>query len=131
MPDARFVAELAKLGALPGEVAQHPDLLEAVLPVLRADFELGQTYRYRPGPPVRIPIDAVTGSDDVHVPDAMVSRWGDLTTGGFAAVTVQGKHDLLLRCSEGLRAAVIASCAPRADDSSRSITLGPIRADHD
>jgi len=111
MPDAQFVAELAKLGALPCEAARRPDLLETVLPVLRADFELGQTYRYRPGPPVHVPIDAVTGSNDAYVPDTMVSRWGDLTTGGFAAIKVQGKHDLLLRSSEGLRAAVIASCA--------------------
>jgi medium-chain acyl-[acyl-carrier-protein] hydrolase len=121
MPDAQFAAELASLEALPGETAEHPDLLEAVLPVLRADFELGQTYRYRPGPPVRVPIDAVTGSGDAHVPDSMVRPWGDLTTGGFASTRVQGAHDLLTQGSEGLHAVVIAACASARDSYTRNV----------
>lgn len=114
MSDERFVAELAALGALPDEAVDHPELLPAVLPAFRADFELGETYRYRPGPPVRCPIDAVTGADDVHVPPHLASAWGDLTSGGFTATVVPGGHDLLRRRSDELRAAVVRGCAAAA-----------------
>jgi medium-chain acyl-[acyl-carrier-protein] hydrolase len=110
MPDAQFVAELTALEALPREVVQYPDLLETVLPVLRADFELGSTYRYRPGSPLRIPIDAITGSEDAQVPEILVDPWRDLTTGGFAATRVQGSHNLLRPVADGLHPVVIAAC---------------------
>ncbi|KOX14506.1 hypothetical protein ADK67_42300 [Saccharothrix sp. NRRL B-16348] len=114
MSDARFVAELIGLGALPAEAADHPELLTALLPAFRADFELGETYRYRPGPPVRCPIDAVTGADDAHVPFHLASAWGELTCGEFTDTVVPGGHDMLRGGVDGLRAAVVRGCAKAA-----------------
>jgi surfactin synthase thioesterase subunit len=110
MSDDRFVAEVASLGALPDEVADHPALLTTLLPALRADFELGQTYTYRPGPPVPVPVAAVRGVDDPHVPAVAVAAWSALTTGGFTATAVPGGHDLLSQVSPPLLDAVRAAC---------------------
>jgi surfactin synthase thioesterase subunit len=110
MPDHRFLAEVTALGVLPEEVSGHEELRQAVMASLRADFELGQTYRYRPGPPVDVPIDAVTGLGDVHVPLALLQRWSELTTQECTAIGVPGEHNLLGADDHALRAAVVAAC---------------------
>jgi surfactin synthase thioesterase subunit len=111
MSDARFVAELVAFGIISEQVAGRPELLTAVLPTLRADFELGANYRYRPRPPLRCPIDAVTGTDDVHVPVHLAEAWAELTTGEFTHTLVPGGHDLLRRRPETLRDAAVRTCA--------------------
>lgn len=46
LPGAEFLEELRRLKGTPKEVLEHPELMELMLPLLRADFELIQTYQY-------------------------------------------------------------------------------------
>ena len=58
LPDAEFLAGVSRLGGMPREVLDHPDLLEMVLPALRADHELVETYRPLRGTRLACPIAA-------------------------------------------------------------------------
>src|SRR5215471_3592490 len=46
LPDADLIGELQKLNGTPPEVLSHVELMQMMLPVIRADFELVETYRY-------------------------------------------------------------------------------------
>ena len=46
LPDAELLDELRRLNGTPEEVLDNPDLLQLMLPILRADFEVCQTYSY-------------------------------------------------------------------------------------
>lgn len=46
LPDNEFIQEIIKLGGTPKEIADNQELLHFFLPILRADFQLVETYKY-------------------------------------------------------------------------------------
>src|SRR6185437_8848497 len=52
LPDTELRQELLRLNGTPKEVLEHPELMELMLPLLRADFSVVETYEYRPGVPL-------------------------------------------------------------------------------
>jgi len=46
-----FVAALRVLGDTPTELLENPELLRLLLPMLRADFRVCESYRYTPDMP--------------------------------------------------------------------------------
>jgi medium-chain acyl-[acyl-carrier-protein] hydrolase len=71
---------------------QNPDLLEIVLPVLRADMALCEGYVYRREPPFDFPIQAFAGLRDRSAPLSAVQAWREQTTGEFAVEGFDGGH---------------------------------------
>lgn len=92
LPENEFVDELRRLNGTPREVLEHPELLGYVLPLLRADFELIQTYRYSPGPPLTCPVSAFVGREDPDVPPQDVELWKEHTCGAFRMSVMPGDH---------------------------------------
>jgi surfactin synthase thioesterase subunit len=92
LPDDQFVAEVGRLNGIPPEVLSEPGLLEMVLPALRADFELAETYRPLPGGPLDCPVVAYLATDDPETDYAGVLRWREVTTGEFAIRVFRGDH---------------------------------------
>src|ERR1051325_10798789 len=68
LPEPELIAELRRLHGTPQEVLEHPELMRLMLPLLRADFELVQTYEYTPEPPLGCPIAVFGGLQDYEVP---------------------------------------------------------------
>ncbi|WP_306323272.1 MULTISPECIES: thioesterase II family protein [unclassified Streptomyces] len=70
-PAEELLAHLAELNGTPDELMGRPKVLAAVLPRLRADFAVSETYRFRPGPPLGTPITVLGGVADpeAHVPE--------------------------------------------------------------
>src|SRR5258708_26077474 len=62
--DQDLLAYVDELNRLPSEVRNNEELLAIVLRTLRADFELGDTYRYVNEPPLASSITAFGGSTD-------------------------------------------------------------------
>ena len=56
LPEAAFIAKLREFEGTPPEVFANKELLELMLPVVRADFTLVETHRYRPELPLACPI---------------------------------------------------------------------------
>nr|WP_320012245.1 alpha/beta fold hydrolase [uncultured Desulfobulbus sp.] len=76
---------------------EHPELWEVFEPVLRADFQLVETYV----PPVGertidCPITALCGTRDTVVDATTMAGWRSHTSGAFAAISMEGGH-LFLR----------------------------------
>jgi len=92
LPDDEFVAELSRLGGIPAQVRDHPELLELILPVLRADVAIHETYEYQDEAPLEIPITGYAGVDDPRAPPDTVAEWAYFTTREFALRTFPGGH---------------------------------------
>lgn len=92
LPDRELITEISSLGGIPEEVRAHAELLEMVLPVLRADLFLHETYEYREEPPLACSITALGGSEDWKTPEEDLLAWSAQTTGRFRYLTLAGNH---------------------------------------
>lgn len=91
-PDDEFLNSLKELGGIPNEISQNNELLDILLPVLRADFELIETYQHVPGEPLECPILAFGGFDDPRVSLEQLEGWAMHTNAGFEAKYFAGDH---------------------------------------
>jgi surfactin synthase thioesterase subunit len=105
LPDAEFVSSLIALNGIPAELLEHRDLLNAMLPTLRADFELCETYQYRAGLPLQCRLSAYCGGRDPRCPTSLVDSWRGETVGKFASRCFPGDHFFI----DSARAAVLSA----------------------
>jgi surfactin synthase thioesterase subunit len=92
LPEAEFIEELKQLNGTPHEVLANPELMAVTLPLLRADFELAQTYTYTAEPPLDISITAFGGVEDKKVPQEELGEWSKQTTSSFSLRMFPGDH---------------------------------------
>lgn len=95
LPDAEFIEKLRRLNGTPREILEHPELLQLMLPILRADFELVQTYQYHPESPLDCPITAFGGLRDEEVSREELEAWHLQSTAGFVLRMFPGDHFFL------------------------------------
>jgi medium-chain acyl-[acyl-carrier-protein] hydrolase len=95
LPDARFVRELRRLGGTSEEILKANDVVEQILPVLRADFEMVETYAYTPEEPLYCPITAFGGDTDEDVGPDDLQSWAMETGNLFSMRTFAGGHFFL------------------------------------
>ena len=96
LPDAEFQAALRDLNGTPELVLADRELMELMLPTLRADFELCETYRPPARGPLPCPITAFGGDQDREVSAAAVQAWQQCTRGAFEVVSLEGDHFFLI-----------------------------------
>jgi medium-chain acyl-[acyl-carrier-protein] hydrolase len=92
LPDQDFIAELRRLNGTPRELLDHPELAELFLPTIRADFELIETYVYKPEAPLACAIYAYGGLEDETIPAAELKAWQKQTSVAFKVRMFPGDH---------------------------------------
>jgi len=92
LADDRLVAELRRLGGTPPEVLDRPEILAMVLPTLRADLAVSETYVYRHEPPLGCAVTAWGGRSDPDVTETALRDWAATTTGPFDLRRFDGGH---------------------------------------
>ena len=95
LPEQEFLAELRRLNGTPREVLDHPDLMELMIPLLRADFEVCQTYVPTDCTPLRCPISCFGGLQDQDVPSEQLEGWKEQTADRFSLLMLPGDHFFL------------------------------------
>jgi len=92
-------SELAQMlrgcNGTPEEVLEDPELMELVLPIIRADLALCKSYIYTAGLPFSFSITAFGGLDDHGVPRHCIEGWREHTTGPFVLRMLRGDHFFL------------------------------------
>ncbi len=96
LPDGQFVRELRELGGTPEEVMAHPELMALLLPLLRADVALTETYPFVEEAPLECPITAYGGVDDAKASREQTEAWRRHTSGGFTHRRFPGDHFFIL-----------------------------------
>jgi medium-chain acyl-[acyl-carrier-protein] hydrolase len=95
LPAKEFLAEVRRLNGIPKAVLEHEELLEIVIPLLRADFALYETYVYSAEPPLNCPISAFGGLQDSKVTRSDLEAWRDQTPAAFSMRMLPGDHFFL------------------------------------
>jgi medium-chain acyl-[acyl-carrier-protein] hydrolase len=95
LPEREFSAELLRLDGTPEELLNHKELMDIVLPSLRADFALYESYRYSSGPPLNCPISTYGGLSDKKVNHSDLEAWRDQTAVSFSIRMFPGDHFFL------------------------------------
>ncbi|MFC4517280.1 thioesterase II family protein [Streptomyces ehimensis] len=92
LPEPELLEHLLKLGGIPSEGHQYPELVSLFLPTLRADLAVGETYRYRARPLLPVPITALAGRDDPMVDHRRLAGWSQLTCKEAQTYVLPGEH---------------------------------------
>jgi medium-chain acyl-[acyl-carrier-protein] hydrolase len=108
LPEAEFMDELRRLNGTPREVLENAEMLQLMLPILRADFEVCQTYEYNYEPPLDCPIRAFGGTQDADVPAEHLEAWREQTTASFLLRMLHGDH-FFIHTSQPLLLKMVAS----------------------
>ncbi|RZU76665.1 surfactin synthase thioesterase subunit [Micromonospora kangleipakensis] len=106
LPDEEFLARIAELGGLPQGVRDVPELLDLILPALRADFDWLNRYTYRPEAPVPVPLVCLAGTGDRDADPMTMAHWAEHTAVGCTVRTIQGGHLFFAERAEEVAALV-------------------------
>lgn len=112
--DAAFVAEIQRrYGGIPPEVAAHQELMEMLLPSLRADIHALENHLPPAGRlPLACPVSVFGGSDDPLTPHEHLEGWHAESTGPVRVRVMPGDHFYLHQQREALLGELCASLAP-------------------
>lgn len=81
LPDNEFLDRLAGgLAAVPDAVRRRPDLLARILPALRADFTILDTYQFHQEDRLPCPITVLGGTADPTMPADALPAWAEHTS---------------------------------------------------
>jgi medium-chain acyl-[acyl-carrier-protein] hydrolase len=95
LPEDRFLEAVRRFGGLPEEVLASRDLLDLLMPRLRADLAVTGTYAYAEDPPLACPITAFGGLNDDVVSCEAIEGWRDHTVSAFQFNRYPGGHFFL------------------------------------
>jgi medium-chain acyl-[acyl-carrier-protein] hydrolase len=63
-----------------------------MLPTIRADFELCETYEYHPEPPLECPMTIYGGLEDHEIEAERLAAWSEMTVGTCMTRMFPGGH---------------------------------------
>ena len=92
LPEREFLAEVEQLKGTPKELLEHSELMQLLIPLLRADFSVCHTYPYFPSAPLNCPITAIGGLEDDTTTREQIEAWREQTTGAFRVHMLDGDH---------------------------------------
>ncbi|MFB7476823.1 thioesterase II family protein [Kitasatospora sp. NPDC056184] len=119
LDDRTLIEEVRRLNRSFEELAAAPELLELVMPSIRADFKLAARYFRSPPVALRAPLLALGGIADPDVSPEDLAEWRACTTGRFAARTLPGDHFYLV--DEGPVLDTIAPWLPGTRRTARGV----------
>jgi medium-chain acyl-[acyl-carrier-protein] hydrolase len=91
-PAAELIPKLEELSGTPAELLRDPAVLSAVLPTLRADYAMVETYRCRPDRPLDCPITVLGGTADPSTSLEELKDWRRHTTADTVVRMLPGGH---------------------------------------
>jgi medium-chain acyl-[acyl-carrier-protein] hydrolase len=92
LPEAEFLAAVRRLNGTPEAVLQNDELLSLMLPVIRADVTICETYAYQDGAPLDCPLTAFGGRSDSIVSPEELASWIVQTSGEYEVQMFDGDH---------------------------------------
>jgi medium-chain acyl-[acyl-carrier-protein] hydrolase len=95
LPDREFIEKLRSYKGTPEAVLQNDELMKLMIPILRADFELCETYTCLPEEPLDCSISAFGGISDEWTSEENLSAWRDHTSCSFSVRMFPGDHFFL------------------------------------
>lgn len=87
-----LIERLREFDGAPEEALRNDELLDLMLPAIRADFELGETYEFRSERPLECSMTIYGGMDDRGVDAERLEAWEEMTHGASELRMFPGGH---------------------------------------
>lgn len=110
LPNDEFMNELDQLNGIPAEL-KHPEAMSLLLPIVRADFQLVETYQFHPDEPFNFPISVFGALDDPRVNRERIDAWAIHTQAKFESHFFSGGHFFINEVREHILKLVIKEIA--------------------
>lgn len=115
LSDAEFVAELRdRYDGIPPEVLAEAELMQLLLPVLRADILVMESCPYTDEPPLDCPLACYVGEGERHVDGGDHEAWREQTRAGFVLRRFPGRHFFIDSARPAVLEALKADLGPWA-----------------
>lgn len=95
LDDDALLQALRDYNGSPPEALAHRELMELLLPAIRADFALLHDYRYGAEAALNLPITVLAGRRDTHVPAGSLEGWQECSTVPVRQRWFEGDHFFL------------------------------------
>jgi surfactin synthase thioesterase subunit len=123
LSDDDFLDFVDTLGGVPPGLLDNPDMWDLVRPILRADFQAAEIYRYAERPTLDVPVLVLGGDRDPAVDSAELEQWRAVTTGQTTVRLFAGGHFFMVEQLDDvlavLHAAVDTATAPGQESAAR------------
>lgn len=109
LPRDEFIREIGRLDGTPQELLDNDELMQLLLPALRADFRMIEDHHPAKHDPLPVPIVALAGQHDRDARPIKVARWVACTERAFRIVVIRGGHFFLRERSDEVLAVITSS----------------------
>jgi len=92
IPETQFVERLQQYEGIPEALVTNSELMEIFMPILRADFNVLNSYEYTEAAPISCPITAFGGSSDPKISWNEILAWQLHTNNRFHSHLFKGGH---------------------------------------
>jgi surfactin synthase thioesterase subunit len=113
-PDEDLIQRLRHYEGTPKEVLENAELMQLLLPVIRADMVLCDTYVCDAEPPLPTPITAFGGLQDHLSARPCLEGWQNYTSGRFKLRMFPAGHFFLRTSEKSILEAIYKELAPHA-----------------
>jgi medium-chain acyl-[acyl-carrier-protein] hydrolase len=118
LSDAELLGELRVMNGARGKHLEDEELTKLMLPIVRADLELCETYRHGSPNPVDVPITAIGGTRDPLVSVEELAAWREHTRARFHVQVLSGDHFYARSNPGALLSLLSRQMAPRRETCS-------------
>lgn len=112
MPEDEIKENLRRLNGTRQGVLANSELMDLMLPILRADLQLGETYRFTDEEPLASPISVLGGRQDAEISYDDLLAWQMHTCGAWSIRLFEGDHFFLHSAEDELLPLLARELAP-------------------
>lgn len=95
LPENEFIDAMRNMNGTPAEILEHRELMEMMMPIIRADFQTLETWQHQTEPLIDIPMSVFGGIADDAVPLENLDAWSACTSGKMKRHVFPGDHFFL------------------------------------
>lgn len=92
LPTEEFLKELKKMNGTSDELLHNSELMNVLMPMLRADFKISETHVSTENTCFNIPLSIFGGADDTKIDLNSLNRWKELFTSLSEITIFPGGH---------------------------------------
>ncbi|WP_030737715.1 thioesterase II family protein [Streptomyces sp. NRRL S-31] len=109
LPDDAFLARVSEFAGYSHEALDDPEMRELILPTLRADVALHESYTPSTDLPLDAPVTSVRGTHDTLVGSDDAAGWAKVAGREFEYVEIPGGHMYLTERAPALLRLIVGS----------------------
>jgi surfactin synthase thioesterase subunit len=108
-PRRELLDEIKRIGDTPARLLDDDELVDLLLPSMRADFQLAVEYEPPASPTLACPLTAFAGARDPHITVEDIAGWRRHTRSGFYLHTLDAGHGLVRERAAELASTIAAA----------------------